>query len=157
MSETRRTAETLKFVEQHGVVLASAKGPAPRLIDAILGEVISGNWWSHPKSRFIYNVLTHVSRSNDVLVCRLVAGKITLVHRRLWPALVRLGDRFTPGQLAQVLEEHTSAGRHVTREVPFPGWVPPELHKQAASLSERDALQALGPAVAATARSTSGR
>ena len=50
----------LRLVEQHGIVLASAKGDAPRLIEAILGEPITGNWWSHPSSKFIYNVLLAV-------------------------------------------------------------------------------------------------
>jgi hypothetical protein len=144
-----RAEAALEFVRQQGVVLASAKGNAPRLIETILGEPISGNWWAHPRSSFIYNVLAEVSDSEDVLVCRLVGGKITLVHRRLWPALVRVAGRFDPAQLAQVREEHTSSGRHVTREIAFPLWVPPAVREQALALSEDDALATLGPAVAA--------
>jgi hypothetical protein len=34
-----------------------------------------------------------VRDSDDVLVCRLIKGKITFVHRRLWPALVRAAGR----------------------------------------------------------------
>src|SRR5947209_19685107 len=76
-------ASALAFIEAHGVVLASARGPAPRLIDAIAGETIAGNWWSHPKANAIYNVLSRASESKDVLACRLIGGKVTLVHRRL--------------------------------------------------------------------------
>lgn len=136
----------LNFVREHGIVLASAKGPAPRLIEAILGEPISGNWWAHPRGSFIYNALAEVSDSGDVLVCRLLGGKITLIHRRLWPALVRVADRFDPTRIAQVREEHTPSGRHVQREVAFPLWVPPEVRRQAAALSEDEALAALGAA-----------
>jgi hypothetical protein len=146
----------LDFVRQHGVVLASAKGNAPRLIEAILGEPISGNWWTHPKSSFIYNVLARVSDCEDVLVCRLLAGKITLVHRRLWPALVRVASRFDAKQLAKVRDEHTPSGRHVIRETAYPLWVPPAIREQALALSEEAAIAALGPAVAASHAARAG-
>lgn len=154
MSKPLHAKAALEFVQRHGVVLASAKGDAPRLIDAIAGEAIAGNWWSHPRSRFIYNVLAEVSESDEILVCRLLRGKITLVHRRLWPALVRAAMHFDPGQLARVREEHDPSGRHVVREADFPSWVPPAVRAQAGSLSEEDAWASLGPAVAPSKPST---
>ena len=136
--------QALAFVREHGVVLASAKGAVPRLTEAILGEPIKGNWWTHAKSREIYGVLNAVSESEEILVCRLVDDKITLVHRRLWPSLVRLAKRFAPEQLAQVRQEHTSSGHHVNREVAFPKWVPADIAEQAKAIGEREALAALG-------------
>jgi hypothetical protein len=140
----KRATEAIAFVEQHGVVLASARGAAPRLIDAIAGEVIAGNWWSHPQANTIYNVLTQVQASEDILVCRLLGGKITLVHRRLWPALVRAAHTFAPQRIARVAEEHTASGRHVLRETPFPQWVPADVLQQSQTFSEEQALRALG-------------
>jgi len=86
-------AEAIAFVRQHGVVLASAQGAVPRLTEAITGEPIKGSWWAHPKSHHIFGILQAVTDSEDILVCRLVDGKLTLVHRRLWPALVRACSR----------------------------------------------------------------
>lgn len=137
-------AEALAFVEEHGVVLTSAKGPVPRLTEVIAGEPIKGSWWGHPKGQQIFAILETVTDSEDVLVCRLVKGKITLVHRRLWPALVRLADHFSPDQIAQVRQEHTASGRHVNKEVPFPRWVPEAVIKEAKSMSEAEAIAALG-------------
>ncbi|SRR5713226_3270597 len=137
--------EAILFIQEHGVVLASAKGPVPRLTEAIVNGPIKGSWWAHPKSRQIFTIFQSVSDSEDVLVCRLVNGKVTFIHRRLWPALVRAAKRFTSAQIAQVHEEHTTSGRHVTREVPFPKWVPPEVMNQAKGMKEKDALDALGP------------
>jgi hypothetical protein len=137
-------AEALSFVEEHGVVLVSARGPVPRLTEAIAGESINGSWWGHPKGQQIFAILEAVTECEDVLVCRLIKGKITLVHRRLWPALVRLAARFPPDQIAKVRQEHTASGRHVNKEVPFPQWVPPAVLKQAESLSEEKAIAALG-------------
>ena len=153
MAERLDARQALEFVRQHGIVLASAKGHVPRLIEAILGVPISGNWWTHPDGSFIYNVLAEVSDSDEILLCRLVDGKRTLVHRRLWPALVRVAHRFDPAQLAKVCEEHTPSGRHVKTEVAFPHWVPPEVDDEARLLSAQDALLALGGVIGAQKKS----
>jgi len=137
-------AEALAFVEEQGVVLVSARGPVPRLTEVIAGGPIEGSWWSHPQSKQIFNVLEAVTESDEVLVCRLIEGKITLVHRRLWPALVRLAGRLRPAQAAKVRQEHTASGRHVNKEVPFPTWVPAAVMKKAQRLSEAEALASLG-------------
>jgi hypothetical protein len=144
MTTCATAAEALAFVRQHGVVLASAKGTAPRLTEAIVGEDIKGSWWAHPKSHHIYEILGAVTDSDQVLVCRLIGGKITFVHRRFWPHLVRLADRFTPEQLAQIREEHTPSGRHANRVVPFPQWVPPEVLTQANAIDEHQAVAIFG-------------
>lgn len=137
-------AEAISFIEKHGVVLASAKGPVPRLTEAVVNELIKGSWWAHPRSHQIFAIFQALGDCEDVLVCRLVNRKVTFVHRRLWPALARAAKRFSPAQIAQVHEEHTASGRHVTREVPFPQWVPPEVMEQAKRMSEQEAVTALG-------------
>ena len=136
--------EALSIVREHGIVLASAKGPVPRLVEIIAGEPIRGSWWGHPKSREIFSILQQISTSPEVLTCRLVNRKVTFVHRRLWPALVRLADSLPADQLSQVHEEHTSSGRHVSHDVPFPKWVPRIVLEEARRLSEREARSSLG-------------
>lgn len=134
----------MEFVELHGVVLASAKGPVPKMSEAIAGEPIRGSWWGHPRGKEIYDVLGYLEGSPDVLFCRAVRGKITLVHRRLWPALVRAADHFPAEQLAKIEQEHTERGHHVNHETPFPLWVDAESLAAAVDLSEQDALRSLG-------------
>jgi len=136
--------QAMSFVREHGVVLVSARGTAPRLTEAIVGETIQGSWWAHSQSHHIHAILEAVTESDQVLVCRLVDGKVTLIHRRLWPSLVRLASQFAPGQLAQVREEHTASGRHRSHEVPFPQWVPPDVAEQAKAIGDEEALAAFG-------------
>ena len=138
-------AAALAFVREHGVVLVSAKGPVPRLTEAIAGEPVKGSWWGHPKGKQIFDVLQHVGAHEDVLTCRLVGGKVTLVHRRLWPALAAAAPHFAPERIARVAQEHTAQGHHENQETPFPDWAPPGVLKEAASISLADALAALGP------------
>src|ERR1700737_3469785 len=137
--------QAMAIVREHGVVLASAKGPAPRLAELIAGESIKGSWWAHPKGHKIFAIFQQIDKSPDILVCRLVNGKVTFVHRRLWPALVRVAHRFQANQLAQLHQEHTPSGHHVSRELSYPRWVPPEASEEAHRLSEQEACSALGP------------
>jgi hypothetical protein len=132
--------QALAFIRKHGVVLEAAQGPVPSLAAAIAGEPVRGSWWSHPKSREIFSVTRAVRDSHEVLVCRLIKGKITLVHRRMWPALVRAAGRLPSDHLSRVREVHTSSGRHLTEEVPFPDWVPTSVRAAARGLSEEAAL-----------------
>ncbi len=136
--------QAVAFVRKHGVVLESAAGPVPSLAVAIAGGPSRGNWWAHPRSHEIFELTRAVRDSEDVLVCRVVDGKVTYVHRRLWPPLVRAAKQFTQKRLAQVREVHTASGRHVTKEVAFPQWVPDDVSAEAAGLSEDEAVQQLG-------------
>lgn len=138
-------AEAYRFVEQQGVVLESASGPVPTLTHQIVGERIRGSWWSHPASHHIYAVLSSVRDSADVLVFRLISGKITYVHHRMWAGLVRLADVIGPARLAAVDNVHTVSGRHETVETPFPEWVDAETRTKAATLDEAAARASLPP------------
>jgi hypothetical protein len=137
--------QALAFVREHGVVLVSAKGKVPKLVDAIAGEAVRGSWWGHPQGKHIFAVLQFLSNQEDVLACRLVDDKITLVHRRLWPALVAASAALSARQLSRVQQEHTAGGHHANEETPFPAWVPPDVLKAATSMTQSDALAALGP------------
>jgi hypothetical protein len=148
MQKVATPRDALAFVREHGVVLASAKGPAPRLAEAIAGEAIRGSWWTHPRGHLIYSILAAVKESDQVLVCRLVNRKITLVHRDLWPSVVHLAARFAPEQLARVAEQHTQRGHHVTHSMPFPEWVPPDVCVAAHNVDEAAALAILGAWIA---------
>lgn len=144
--------EALAFVKRHGIVLQAARGPFPSLAEAIAGGPIRGSWWGHPKGRLIYSAAQTICESPEVLVCKLIDGKVTYVHRRLWPALVKLASRFDREQLAQVRDEHTKSGAHVSRTKPFPMWVPDQILREAEALSMDEAEKVLAPLLAAAQR-----
>jgi len=135
----------IAFVRRHGIVLESARGPVPNLAEAVAGRPIKGSWWGHAKGHQIFGLTRAVRASPDVVTCRLLNGKVTYVHRRLWPALVRLAPRFARRDLAVLNEVHTLLGRHELRIVPFPRWVPGMVLQAASHLSAREAESTLGP------------
>ena len=137
--------EALAFVERHGTVLQAARGPLPNLAETIAGGAFRGSWWGHPKGKEIFRAVRAIGASPDVLVCKLVQGKITCVHRRLWPALIKLASRFRKEQLAKVWDEHTRSGTHQSKQEPFPNWVSSEVMKEAEALSVAEAENILSP------------
>ncbi len=136
-------SQAIAFVKANGIVLESGSGPAPSLAAAIAGEPIRGSWWKHPKASQIFRCTRAVRDSKEVLVCRLLGGKVTYVHRRLWPALVKLHDRFESKYLSAIREIHTPQGKHKIIAVAFPKWVPPKIALDAASLSALKAAEML--------------
>lgn len=135
-----------KYVEQHGIVLASAQGPIPSVAEAVAGEPIVGSWWAHPKSQAIFDALSEIDDSPDVRCFKLVDGKVTFVHKRLWPALVRLvrDGVFTADRAASVQQEHAPTGEHHNIVTPFPDWVPDDVALLADKLTTAKARNALG-------------
>lgn len=141
--DVQSSMEELDWVREQGVVMQSARGPVPSLAERVAGGPIRGSWWGHPSGHEIYRVLNEVRASPDVVAVRLINGKVTLIHRRLWPALVRVADRFPSDHLAAIDEVHTGSGAHHTIAVPFPDWVPAEDSTAADLLTVDEALAQL--------------
>ena len=145
-AQAKTASQALAFVALHGAVLLSARGAAPSLAEWVTGEPIRGSWWAHARGHEIYALADAITESPDVLVCRLVAGKLTYLHRRLWPALVRAAARFPRERLARVVEEHTARGHHEARAEAYPRWVPAEVRTEAKALALEAALAQLAAA-----------
>jgi hypothetical protein len=131
--------QALALVRRHGVILESARGPVPSLAATVAGHSIRGSWWNHPKGNDIFLLSRTIRRSPDVLVCRLIDGKITYVHRQLWPALIFLAGQFRKERLAALKEVHTSGGKHQLLVTSFPDWVPREVLQAAHKLTAQEA------------------
>ena len=146
----------LAFVKKHGIVLMAARGPVPSLAETIGGGPFRGSWWAHPKAQDMYRIFNAVSDSSQILVCRLVGGKVTFVHRRVWPALARLSGALPKSGLAAIREEHTEQGRHRVRVTPYPRWVPKEVLARARRMSHDDAVAQCGAGVIVAAAGRPG-
>ena len=136
--------QAILFIKKHGVVLESARGSVPNLAETVTGKRIRGSWWADPKAHDIFRLTRAVRDSRDILVCRLVSGKITYVHRRVWPALVRLANQFGAKSLGSVREVHTHRGKHELHILSYPRWVPADVKILARKISESEAVFQLG-------------
>ena len=131
--------DLLAVVAEHGMMLESARGPLPNVAELVAGEPIRGSWWGHAAGHAIYAELNVLADSPDVVRTRLVNKRVTLIHRRLWAALVVVAAELPVERLAAIHEEHTDTGAHRTSEQPFPGWVPDDVVEEAAHLSQDEA------------------
>jgi hypothetical protein len=88
-SAKRRAVRTLSsalvLIEREGALTLS-----PGLVEAVAGEPVKGTWWAHPQGKLIFQLGEQLEDHEDVLVTKWIAGKVTFVHRRMWPALVRI-------------------------------------------------------------------
>jgi hypothetical protein len=134
---------TMAWIRDQGVVLQSARGPVPNVAQFIAGEAIRGSWWGHPAGNDIYAILSELDESPDIVSTRLINQRVTLLHSRVWPSVVRASEHLGVERLAAIHSEHTDRGAHRSVEVDFPQWVPAETLREAALLSLDEALAIL--------------
>jgi hypothetical protein len=77
----------LKQLQRHGVLLESDP-LLPSVASLVAGEPIRGSWWGHPRGHAIFLTCESLCERDDVLVAKLISGKRTYVHHRVWPQLV---------------------------------------------------------------------
>lgn len=123
-------AGVVALLRKHGLLLVQDK-TLPSIVGAITGESAAGSWWGHPRGQEIFAILERLSDHPDVVFTKLIAGKVTLVHRSFWPALLGVatsGEEWQTGGLspdptAKELEKrllayasqvHTESGKHET-------------------------------------------
>jgi hypothetical protein len=81
----------LAALEQRGVLLL-ADAKLPSVVSVIKGKPIPGSWWQDAAGNLIYKTANELEVHRDVVVVKLLSGKLTFVHRRFWPALFAIGN-----------------------------------------------------------------
>ena len=113
-----RFEAVLEELREHGLLL----GSDPKLLSVsrlMVGRAIKGSWWGHPKGRAIWLITERLADHPHVMVLKLVARKVTYVHRRLWRAAYTVARSNEPWQL-----QGLSAGaRAILTELRKVGWV----------------------------------
>jgi hypothetical protein len=128
----------LMVVERDGVLLlADAVLPSVTLL--VAGEPIRGSWWGSPRGGEIYHLSNQLHHQPHVLSVKLVSGKVTYVHRRLWPAVVAVGQAREDWQMdglaegcLELLRMVDEAGQLSWEEVP--AFLPPRGPKATAAV-----------------------
>ena len=109
------TREPFAELQSRGLLLVS-DSHLPSLASMIAGGPVHGSWWAHPASKEIFRVLTELSGHPDVLVVKLIGGKNTLVHRRVWPELVAIAVSAEPWQFAGLSQPARRLYERVVRD-----------------------------------------
>jgi hypothetical protein len=75
-----------------------------------------GSWWSHAKGSEIFHTAGALADHAEVMTTKLISGKVTFIHRRLWPALMAIGRAREPWQVAGLTAAARSLLDRVDRE-----------------------------------------
>jgi hypothetical protein len=91
------TALVLDALAACGVLFVQDKR-WPSVASIVAGDEVRGSWWGHPRGHEIFALLGRLEDHDDVVFVKLLDGKVTLVHRALWPALVGVACARAPWQ-----------------------------------------------------------
>lgn len=92
------TEKVLAALADTGILLVQDQR-LPNVVSILTGEALKTSWWSHARGQEIFGVLSELEDHPDVLFAKLVKKKVTLIHRRLWPALLGVVSKPQPWQL----------------------------------------------------------
>ena len=70
--------DLLDQLRSHGLLLQAD------VCALVAGAPVRGSWWADPASHDIFRASCELEAHPDVLVCKLISGKVTYVHRTLW-------------------------------------------------------------------------
>jgi hypothetical protein len=109
-----------RAIAEHGLLLLQDK-TALDVVSMLAGEKLSTSWWGHAAGQKIFACLERLDDDPGVLATRLVAGKITYLHRRLWPAFLAIAQSRASWQMnglsaqaSRMLESVKKAGLRAT-------------------------------------------
>ena len=89
MALERAVTKVRSELEARGLLLLHDR-VLPSVTTIVAGEPITGSWWGHEQGALIWHTLQVVD--DEVATAKLVSGKVTFLHRRLWPALAAVGN-----------------------------------------------------------------
>jgi len=80
---SKHFANIFHQLERFGLLLVSDQN-FPSVAYTIAQKQRKGSWWSYPEAHTIFAVNSMLEDHPDVLIMKLISGKVTFVHRELW-------------------------------------------------------------------------
>ena len=77
----------------------------PSVTGFVAGDTGGRSWWAHPQAKQVYGLSCGLRDHPDVLLLKLISGKLTFVNRPLWPAIVTIGTAREPWQMDGLSKE----------------------------------------------------
>jgi hypothetical protein len=102
-------------LQEHGMLLKSDP-KLPSVVALVAGGPVKGSWWAHPDAHLMFRTMVSLSEHRDVLLLKLIAGKDTFVHRRLWPEIFAIATAEEAWQWLGLSKEARELHRRLTIE-----------------------------------------
>ena len=141
----------LDAIAEHGLLLLQDKKLA-NAVTFMTGERLKGSWWSHPRAHEIFRTLESLP-DDQVIATKLAGGRVTFVHRSLWPDLLAIAKSGDLRQDEREYEVHTESGRHEKRFEPWDVWAKREKVRPTKDVAAaRERLEVAVVAIGGTAK-----
>lgn len=112
---TSAVQQAMDLLERTGLLfLHDARKPS--LTALVAGAPIRGSWWGHAAGKRIFQVASALEDGGQLLFVPLLSTKVTLVHARLWPALLGVGESRAPWQTSKLEPRARALLQEVERE-----------------------------------------
>src|SRR5258708_34654924 len=108
-------AELLDRLQEFDLLL-DADPKFPSVTGFVAGDNVRGSWWNHPQSHEMFSLACQLHDHADVLLVKLISGKVTLVHRPLWPAVFTIATAREPWQLEELSKQASALLKKVDKE-----------------------------------------
>jgi hypothetical protein len=86
-------------LRRYGLLLESDPR-LPSVVSLVAGKTIAGSWWGHTSGGAIYREVNKLADRSDVVLLKLLNGKVTFVLDALWPHVFAVGTCGEPWQLS---------------------------------------------------------
>jgi len=106
---------TFASLLRYGLLLESDP-KLPSVTCLVTGQPVRGSWWAHPQAHAIFAVNCLLADHPDVLIAKLISGKVTFVHRPLWNAVFAVALACEPWQVEDLSKSARALLDRVTRE-----------------------------------------
>ena len=100
-NQEKNFEQAIGLLEQIGLLLVRGT-EIPDVCRIVTGQEFKGSWWSNPAAHQIFAVNERLADHPDVTLAKLVSGKVTFIHRKLWPQLFTLGTQRSDWQLSDL-------------------------------------------------------
>lgn len=94
-------SRVLSQLKKFGLLLESDPR-LPSVATIITGSPLHSSWWSHPLAHTIFHVNGQLEDHPDLLVTKLIASKVTWIHKKLWPEVLAIGTAREQWQTARL-------------------------------------------------------
>lgn len=97
-SKNKNFVKVFNKLTELGFLLVSGS-EVPDVRTLITGETAKGSWWADPAAHEIFAVNELLEDHPDVIITKLISGKVTFVHRELWRKLFAVASAREDWQL----------------------------------------------------------
>ena len=115
-SDPNMTLEQLFAYLQEFDLLLDTDPKFPSVTGLLLGDTGGRSWWAHPRAKQMFDLSCGLRDRSEVLMVKLISGKVTFVHRPLWPAIVAVGMAREPWQIDGLSKEAQALLKRVDKE-----------------------------------------